>query len=98
MYLTIRKYAGKGVLSDRLAAEMGKTLVPMLKQHLGYRGYCACASEDGHFVSVSFFEGREQAMAADERVGIWAAASLGDLLPQPPEVTVGEVLVSEEVR
>jgi hypothetical protein len=61
MYLTIRKYAGKGGLIGRLAPPVRDGLVPLLRQAPGLKGYCAFASEDGHVVSVSVFDDREAA-------------------------------------
>ena len=58
MYVTIRKYAGKGGLMDRLVPPVRDGLVPLLKQAPGFKGYCAFASEDGHAVSVTVFDDR----------------------------------------
>ncbi len=49
--------------------------------------------EDGRPVSVSIVEGRAAAMAADDRAREWVAADMADLLPDPPEVVMGEMLV-----
>jgi hypothetical protein len=50
-------------------------------------------AEDGRPVSVSIVEGRAAAMAADDRAREWVAADMADLLPDPPEVVMGEMLV-----
>jgi hypothetical protein len=91
MYVTIRRYAGKGGLLDRLAPQVRDGLVPLLKQAAGFRSYCALASEDGHIVSVSVFDDQSSAEAANDRVRQWVAANLKDALPDPPEVVAGEV-------
>jgi hypothetical protein len=70
--------------------------VPLLRRAPGFKGCCAFVSEDDHAVSVSIFDDRDSAAHADERVRGWLAANLRDLLPNPPEVTSGEVLVSEQ--
>jgi hypothetical protein len=95
VYLTIRKYAGKGALIDRLAPPVRDGLVPLLKRAPGFKGYCAFASEDGHAVSVSVFDDREAAARANEQVRGWGASNLGDLLPNLPEVLAGEALLHE---
>ena len=44
-------------------------------------------------MSVSIVESRAAAVAANERAREWVAANMADLLPDPPEVTMGEMLV-----
>ena len=56
MHVTVRKYAGRGALIDKLVQPARDGLVPLLKWAPGFRGYCAFASEDGHVVSVSVFD------------------------------------------
>jgi hypothetical protein len=91
MYVTVRKYAGKGGLLDRLAPQVRDGLVPLLRHALGFMGYCALASEDGHIVSVSVFGDQPSAEVANDRARQWVAANLRDALPDPPEVLAGEV-------
>lgn len=95
MYLTIRNYAGKGALIDRLVPPVRDGLVPLLKSAPGFKGYCTFASEDGHIVSVSVFDDGEAAARANEQVRGWVASNLGDLLPNLPEVLAGEALLHE---
>jgi hypothetical protein len=91
MYVIIRKYSGKGGLMDRLAPQVRDGLVPLLRQAPGFRSYCALASEDGHLVSVSAFDDRSTADAANDKTREWVAANMRDALPDPPEVLAGEV-------
>jgi hypothetical protein len=91
MHVMIRKYAGKGDLIDRLVPQVRDGLVPLLRPAPGFQRYCAFASEDGHIVSVSVFDDRRAADAANDRVREWVAANLRDALPEPPEVLAGEV-------
>ncbi len=98
MYVTIRRYAGKGGLMDRLAPPVRDGLVPLLKQAPGFRGYCAFASEDGHVVSVSVFDHRDTATRATDQVRGWVRSNLRDLLPDPPEVLAGEALLHKEAQ
>jgi heme-degrading monooxygenase HmoA len=91
MYVTIRKYADRGGLMVRLAPQVWEGLVPLLRQTPGFRHYCALASEDGHIVSVSVFDDRTSADAANDRTHQWVTTHLYDALPDPPEVLAGEV-------
>ena len=98
MYVTIRRYAGKGGLMDRLVPPVRDGLVPLLKRAPGFKGYCAFASEDGHVVSVSVFDDRETATRATDQVRGWVQSNLRDLLPDPPEVLAGKALLHKEAK
>ena len=91
MHAMVRKYAGKGGLLDGLAPRVRDGLVPLLRQAPGFRSYCCFASVDGHLVSVSAFDDRPTAEAANAKVREWVGANLRDALPDPPEVLAGEV-------
>ncbi len=95
MYVTIRKYAGKGAVIDKLLPPVRDGLVPLLRQAPGFKGYYAFASEDGHVVTVAIFDDREAATRANEQVRGWVASNLGELLPNLPEVLAGEALLHD---
>ena len=96
MYVTLRRYAEVGAgMYDMIARKVEAGLVPMLKGQPGFRCYCAIVTEDGDGVSVTVFDGREQATRADERVRGWGRANLRDLLPDRPEVIAGECGIAE---
>jgi hypothetical protein len=95
VYVTIRKYADKGVLIAGLVPPVRDGFVPLLRRAAGFKGYCAFASEDGHVVSVIIFDDRLSAMRTDARVRESVVSSLRDLLPNPPETTAGETLLHE---
>jgi heme-degrading monooxygenase HmoA len=67
----------------------------MLKARPGFRSYCALLNEEGEGVSVTAFDGREQAIRANEQVFGWVEANLRDLLPDAPEVIAGECRLAE---
>ncbi len=95
MHVTVRKYADKGALIGGLVPPVRDGFVPLLRRAPGFKVYCAFASEDGHAVSVTVFDGRRTAMRADDRVREWVVSSLRDLLPDPPEVLAGEALLHD---
>jgi hypothetical protein len=96
VHITIRRYADRGGLIGALVAPVRDGLLPLLRRAPGFRGYWAFASEDGHAVSVGLFDDRESSTRADERMRGRLASELGDLLPDPPEVAAGEVVVHDE--
>lgn len=92
MYATIRSYTATGSVEE-IVRRVEATVLPMLKAHPGFRHYWAGRSTDGVF-SVSLFDSQAEAEAAQEAVRGIVAANLAELLPQPPVITRGEVLVT----
>jgi hypothetical protein len=90
VFVTVRRYDAKRPV-DVIGRRVRDGLVPILRRQSGFRAYYAFASDDGRPVSVSVFDGRGTAMAANERVRAWVAENLEELLPSPPEVTSGEM-------
>ena len=96
MYLTLRRYPDFGArMYEMVFRKVEAGLVPMLKARPGFRLYCALLNEDGEGVSVTAFDGREQAIRANEQVFGWVEANLRDLLPDAPEVVAGECGLAE---
>ena len=98
MYVTVRRYADKGAIIDRLVPKVRDGFVPLLRQAPGFKGYCVFASEDGHAVTASVFDDREGAMRANEQARDWVMGNLRDLVPDPPEVLAGEALLHKEAE
>ncbi len=92
MYVVIRKYAAGG-RPEEIAQRVGKGLVPVLREQPGFRAYYAFVSEDGQPIAVSVCDSRDAALRANERAGAWVAANMRDLIPEPPEVVMGPMLV-----
>ena len=92
MFVVIRKYAA-GARAGEVARRVGEGLVPILTKLPGFRAYYCFVAEDGRPVSVSIVESRDAAVVANERAREWVAANMADLIPDPPEVTMGEMLV-----
>ncbi|MFC7737468.1 hypothetical protein ACFQX4_16835 [Roseomonas sp. GCM10028921] len=93
MYLTLRRYAGTAARVDEISSKVEEGLVPILKRSSGFKGYYVLASEDGDGVSVGLFESQEQAAKANEQARSWVQSEMQDLLPDPPEVFSGEVVL-----
>ena len=92
MFVVIRRYAA-GARASEVARRVGEGLVPILTKLPGFRAYYCLVGEDGRPVSVSIVESRDTAVVANDRAREWVAANMADLLPDPPEVTMGEMLV-----
>ncbi len=81
-----------------MARRVGEGLVPILAKLPGFRAYYAFVGDDGRPVSVSIVEGRAAAVVDNDRAREWVAANMADLLPDPPEVSMGEMLVDAATR
>jgi len=96
MYVTLRRYAEVGArMYEMIARKVEEGLVPTLKGQPGFRSYCALLTEDGDGVSVTVFDGREQAIEANGQALGWVQSNLRDLLPDAPEVIAGECGLAE---
>lgn len=96
MFVVIRRYKA-GAKADEVARRVGEGLVPILTRMPGFRAYYCFVGEDGRPVSVSVVGSRAAAVVANERARDWVSANMADLLPDPPEVTMGEMLVDAAV-
>ena len=93
MYVVIRKFNRMSSVAEAARrAESG--LGQMLKQMPGFQGYCVFDAGDGVGGSISLFENREAAIAANEQALAWIRASLTDVIDGEPEITMGEVLAT----
>jgi hypothetical protein len=97
VFVVIRKYAA-GARASEVARRVGEGLVPVLTKLPGFRAYYCFVGEDGRPVSVSIVESRDAAVVANDRAREWVAANMADLLPDPPEVAMGEMLVDAAVH
>jgi hypothetical protein len=92
MYATVRRYEG---ITD--PAEVGRrvdeSFVPLLKEIEGFVAYFWIDAGDGVMVSTSVFQDRSGADASNKKAVDWIREEdLGDLYPNPAQVTFGEVV------
>ena len=92
MFVVIRKYAAEAA-AEEVARRVGEGLVPVLRDLPGFRAYYAFVGEDNRPVSVSIVAAHADAVLANRRVRDWVASNMADLIPDPPEITMGEMLV-----
>lgn len=93
MYMVIRRFNRmRSVAEAARRAESG--IGHMLKQAPGFQGYYVFDAGDGAGGSVTLFESKEAALAANEQALAWIRGSLIDVIDGDPEVTIGEVLVT----
>ena len=97
MYATLRRYEGVTDPAEmvRVVTEEG-LLEDVLRQVQGFVHYNMVDAGSGTFFTISVYEDQSDAEESNRRVAEWVQQSnLGSLVPNPPQVTVGEVVVDE---
>ena len=93
-YAAVRRYTG---VTD--PAEAGRRVaegfVPIISEIDGFVAYYFVDAGNGVMVSTSVFEDEAGAEASTEKAADWVAENLAELLPNPPEVTDGEVVATK---
>ncbi|MZF83673.1 hypothetical protein [Streptomyces sp. SID5643] len=91
MHAVIRRYEG---VTDPAEAgrRVNEEFLPLIRQVQGFVAYCFVDAGDGVMVSTGFFEDRAGAEESTERAGGFVRDRLAELLPNPPQVTAGEVV------
>ena len=91
MYVVIRKFSAmRSVPEAARRAESG--IGQILKQSPGFVAYYVFDGGNGVGGSVTLFEDRGKANAANEKALAWIRGSLFDLIEGDPEINAGEVL------
>ena len=94
MHATIRRY--DGVDQNRtaeLTTKVNGTLVPKLSKLPGFAGYYLIEAGNGVVSSLGLFETAEQGKESSNVVAAWIRdEKLEALIPNPPEITSGEVI------
>lgn len=94
MYAVIRRY--EGVTNASEAAELvRKNFVPLISKIPGLVAYYVIDAGAGEFVSVSIFNNKLTAEESNQRAAGWVQDNVAALLPNPPQITAGEVVATK---
>lgn len=93
MYVAIRKYRSKGSALD-VEDAVRRELVPVLKQDPGFKGFYMIDGGADVIASVSIFDSEESARRSNDQA-VAARSKFLHLLPNEPEVVVGEAGIAE---
>jgi len=97
VYATVRRFDG---VTDpqEVARRVNAGLVQLISQIPGCLAYY-WADAGGHvMLSTSIFADRAGAAEADQRAPDWVNQNIAALLPNPPEITAGEVVAHMATR
>ena len=100
MHATIRRYEGiDGNRTDELVKKIGENLLPRLTEMPGFSGYYLIEAGNGVMSSVGFFDTSAQADESTRVAANWVRdEKLEKILPNPPRITGGEVIVHKANR
>ena len=91
MYVAVRRY--EGVTDPRKAGQLvDEGFVPIISEIPGFVAYYFVDAGDSVMVSTSVFEDRSAEEESTWRAGEFVAQHLATLLPNPPQITAGEVV------
>jgi hypothetical protein len=94
MYAVIRRY--EGVRSpDEVVRRVQEGIVPLFSKMPGYVAYWGIDAGGGVIASVSVFQDRAGVEEANRQAASWVKENLASLVPNPPQVTMGEVVLGK---
>ena len=97
MHAIVRRYEGIDTKrTDELTRKVGESLTPRLKKLEGFGGYFLIEADNGVMSSVNFYDTSAQAEESTRVVAEWLRdEKLESLVPNPPKITGGKVIVEE---
>ena len=91
MYATIRRYEGVTNLNEA-ARRVNEGFVPLISQIPGFVAYYWVDAGSGVMISTSVFQDQASAEESNRRAADYVRQNLVSLLPNPPQITAGEVV------
>ena len=91
MYVAVRRYEG-ATDPQRVAQLVDEGFVPIISEMPGFVAYYVVDAGDGVVLSTSIFEHKDAEEQSTFLAGEFVAEHLAPLLPNPPQITAGEVL------
>lgn len=93
MYAAVRRY--EGVVDPAEAGRLvNERFVPLVRQITGFVAYYWADAGNGVMVSTSVFQDQAGAEESVARAADFVRDNLASLIPNPPQVTAGEVVAS----
>ena len=90
MYVAVRRY--EGVTDPQKVAQLGEEgFVPIISQMPGFVAHYLVDAGDGVMVATSVFEHKAAEEESTFVAGEFVAEHLASMVPNPPQITAGEV-------
>jgi hypothetical protein len=95
MHVTIRRYESiDQSRKSEVIKKVDESLLPTISELPGFNGYSFIDAGNGVMTSVGFFDTAAQADESTRVAGSWLREQkLETVLPTPPKITSGEVVV-----
>jgi heme-degrading monooxygenase HmoA len=90
MFVAVRRY--EGVTDPQKVAQVAQDFVPIISEMPGFVAHYVVDAGDGVMVATSVFEHKDAEEQSTFLAGEFVAEHLEPLLPNPPQVTAGEVV------
>ena len=91
MYVTVRRF--EGVTDPTKAGQLvDEGFVPIISEIPGFVAYYWVDAGDGVMISTSVFEHKDAEEESNWRAGEFHAQHLAALMPNPPQITAGELV------
>ena len=91
MYAVVRRYEGVSQPQE-IKRQVEEGFVPIISEMPGFVAYYCVDAEDGVIVTTSVFEHKAAEEQSTFRAGHFVEEHIAHLIPNPPEVTAGEVI------
>jgi hypothetical protein len=92
MYVAVRRYEG-ATDTQEVAQLVEEGFVPIISEMPGFVAYYLVDAGDGVVATTSVFEHKDAEEQSTFLAGEFVAEHLAPLLPNPPQITAGEVTV-----
>jgi hypothetical protein len=93
MYATVRRIEGVTDPSE-VGRQVEEGFIPIISEMPGFVAYYLVDAGEGVMVSTSVFEHQEAEEESTWRAGEFVAQHLAALIPNPPQITAGDVVVA----
>ena len=91
MHVAIRRYQVDPGSAEEVMRHVNEGFIPIIKDADGFLAYYALNSGAGEIATVSVFEDQAGAEESIRMAADWIRQNLAALLPDPPQITEGEV-------
>ena len=93
MFAVIRRYQVEPGAVDEITRRVQDGFVPLIRQVPGFVDYYLLDTGNGTIVSLTVYQDRAGEEASVRLAAEFVQQHLAQLIPNPPEVTVGEVRI-----
>jgi hypothetical protein len=95
MHVAIRRYQMDPASFDEVNRQVNEGFIPIIKDADGFLAYYVVDAGAGEIATVSVFEDQAGAEESVRMAADFIRQNLAALLPNPPEITAGEVVAQE---